>query len=79
MSWSRLEGPQSLFLGQGEAGVSLCQHQPPCSVQVLTFWSASWIVCWMASGGKPKIPPVGRFHFKRPLAKNCRREKSWIS
>lgn len=60
-------------------GASLCRHQAPRSVQVLTFWSASWMVRWTAPMEKPKIPPIGHLHSKRPSAKNCRREKSGIS
>ena len=79
LSWSPLEGPRWLSLGPGKGGASLCRHQPPRSVQVLTFWSASWIVRRTASMEKPKIPPIGLLHSKRPLAKNCRREKGRIS
>ena len=61
---------------------SQCQPLPAPSsrsVQVLTFCSASWTARWTALMEKPKIPPIGLLHSKRPLAKNCRREKGRIS
>ncbi len=67
------------FFGSREAGASLCRHQAPRSVQLLTFWPASWSVRWMALMGKPKICPAGHLHSRSPLAKTCRREKSGIS